>query len=286
MIIPCKNEDLHLKNTIDNLQNTPTEALFEIIVVDDGSEDHCSDFLNRPEYAHIKLLKTPNIGAAKARNAGADMANGNILVFLDAHMRFEPYWLDRLISALEKYNADAVCPAIADINTDKIAGYGQTWNNVLNMVWIREKPLPGTEVPLAGGCALVLKREVFSKLGGFNKYFEVWGHEDEELSLKLWLFGYRLIVEPEVVLKHFFRPRHPYHVTSKNTMHNMFCMAYLHFNYKRLAKVVDLYKNNPYFASTLTSIILHEDLRKTRIDYLANRQHDDAYFFDKFGIPF
>ncbi|CCO08549.1 glycosyltransferase [Desulforamulus hydrothermalis] len=286
IIIPCKNEDLNLKKTIDNIRSHNVNTAYEIIVVNDGSEDQCCDFLSGKDYQDLRLILTSGVGAAGARNTGAEQAQGDILVFCDAHVAVCDNWLDGLVASLREHRAQAVCPAVADMKTGRTVGYGQTWNRALNVSWLQEKPAAGTEVPLAGGCALAVEREVFGKIGGFDRYFQVWGREDEEICLKLWLFGYRLVVEPSVVVQHLFRSSHPYRVTNNHVIHNLLCLAYSHFNRRRLAKTIDLVKTNPYFPALLSDLLLHEGLREQRRLYLSTRVYDDNYYFDKFKISF
>lgn len=42
-------------------------------------------------------------------------------------------------------------------------------------------------------------------IGGFEHGFKTWGREDEEISLKLWLMGYKCAVEPACTVLHIFR---------------------------------------------------------------------------------
>lgn len=285
IIIPCKNEVNTLESTVRSLLTARTDLPAEIIVVDDASTDGSCNFLQSGRYPGVILECTGGLGAAGARNAGAQLARGKYLFFCDAHIQVEDYWLDRLVETMLREQAHCIAPAVTDQPYARRVGYGQTWNSALNVVWLNQEPEKAVEVPIACGCTLGITREVFHAVGGFDRYFEVWGKEDEELSLKLWLFGYRVMVEPSVKVAHLFRHSHPYRVSLVNVMHNLICLAYSHFSYQRLAKALDLVRNHALFPGVLARVML-SDIHRQRADYLARRVHPDDYFFEKFGIDF
>ncbi|MDQ0897079.1 MULTISPECIES: glycosyltransferase family 2 protein [unclassified Paenibacillus] len=73
----AENEGVHVKNTIESALRVKTAYPFEIIVVDDGSSDGCCDFIASNLYGgQVRVIQTDGIGAAMARNKGADQAIG------------------------------------------------------------------------------------------------------------------------------------------------------------------------------------------------------------------
>lgn len=74
-------------------------------------------------------------------------------------------------------------------------------------------------------------------IGGFERGFRVWGREDEEISLKLWLFGYQCCVLPDIKVYHVFRSEtQPFPLTWDDINYNLLRMAYSHFNEERIEK--------------------------------------------------
>lgn len=289
IIIPCKNEVSNLKKTVDSIMDSKNKLSYEIIIVDDGSTDGSCDFINvnKEIYKDIKLISVLNFGAAGARNFGAKTALGKYLFFCDAHISVPDYWLDTLINTLEDNRAHIIAPVIEDMVKENCKGYGQTWNNNLEVTWLLNKiENSSSEIPIACGCAFGIKKEVFEAIGGFNKYFEVWGKEDEELCFKSWLFGYKVILDISVEVKHLFRQTHPYQVTHENVIHNFLCMAYCHFSDKNLVKALNIARKNYDFSSAAAKIMLNEDLMNQRKEYFNKRTFDDNYFFKKFNIGF
>ncbi|WP_028306656.1 glycosyltransferase [Desulfitibacter alkalitolerans] len=282
IIIPCKNEGKNIIMTLDSLFKSINKVDYEVIVIDDGSNDNCCNGIEK-KYQTIKLYRTEGMGAARARDYGAEKAKGNVLIFCDAHLTFNNHWMDKLVSFLGQY--DAVSPGIGVMENPIAAGYGLTWDKSLKAKWYTEKPRTGKKVPfLPGGC-LCIKRTVFEDIEGFDKGFIVWGHEDEEISLKLWLFGYSCCIYPEVLVFHKFRTQHPYKVTFEHVHYNFLRMVYSHFNEQRINKVKamlqDSYGYNEAVIKLNTSNIA---VQRTR--YFKKRKYDDDWFFSRFEIPF
>ena len=91
VIIPAYNAAATLARAIESVQKQTWPA-HEIIVVDDGSTDH-SARVAAGFGAAVTLVQQPNAGVSAARNAGARVASGNWLAFLDAD---DWYYPDRL----------------------------------------------------------------------------------------------------------------------------------------------------------------------------------------------
>lgn len=291
IIIPCKNEVDNLKWTVDSIMKSKNLLTFEIIVVDDSSEDNSTQFLEdnicKEIYKDVTLIKTNNLGAAEARNAGAKSAKGKYLFFCDAHVKVGDEWLDMLVDTLRNFNADLVAPCIADLSNPSAVGSGQTWTKELKVKWLGGKLIEGTEIPIACGCAFGITKEAFETINGFDHLFQVWGKEDEELCFKAWLYGYRIVISPNVTVKHLFRKNHPYSVTKVNVTYNMLCMAYSHFGETRLTKTINITKRDTYFLSAAAMIKQNKELILNQRDkYFKGRRHDDDFFFKKFKISF
>ncbi|WML35835.1 glycosyltransferase [Clostridium sp. OS1-26] len=291
IIIPCKNEVNNLKSTVDSIINSKNSLSFEIIVVDDASIDLSTEFLkadlNKDIYKDIILVTTNNVGCAGAKNAGAKVAKGKYLFFCDAHIKVSNGWLDGLVNTLENTGAHLVAPCIVDMSNGLAAGYGMTWDDQLRAKWLINKPNTITEIPLACGCAFGIAKEVFEKINGFDHFYQIYGNEDFEICLKVWLYGYRVVVNPDIKIRHLFRKKHPYQVTTANVTFNTLCLAYSHFEKERLIKVIQIVKNDYFFSTAAADIRSSSDLiLKQREKYFKERMYNDDFFFRKFNIHF
>lgn len=99
VIIPTFNEESVIENCINSLLKQSLKD-YEVIVVDDGSTDNALQILEKIE--SIKVLKQNHNGPGSARNLGAENAQGEILVFVDADMEFDENFLKKLIEPIGK----------------------------------------------------------------------------------------------------------------------------------------------------------------------------------------
>ncbi|EIJ81314.1 hypothetical protein PB1_00165 [Bacillus methanolicus PB1] len=284
IIFPVKNEGENVKKTLDSLFSFETNYPIEVIVVDDGSTDSCCDFLtNYDKKNHVKLIQSNGIGAANARNLGAKNASGEFLIFCDAHLEFENMWIDQLIKCLVSGKTDAVIPAIGSIGNPEFIGYGQTLKPNLRIKWNEIQNNLFETAVLPGAC-IAIPKAVFEDVGGFETGFKTWGYEDIELSIKLWLFGYRCHVHPNVKILHLFRKAHPYKVSYEDFSYNLLRLAFSHFNSFRIKKCKKMIM--PDKSSTIESQVRKDGVKKQRAAYFLKRKYDDDWYFKKFNIDF
>jgi glycosyltransferase involved in cell wall biosynthesis len=97
VIIPCYNQGKYLSKAIESVVNQ-TYRQFEIIVVDDGSDDDTKTVAGR--YDQVVYIYQNNQGLAAARNTGIKHCTGSFLVFLDSDDWLIPEALDINISCI------------------------------------------------------------------------------------------------------------------------------------------------------------------------------------------
>lgn len=108
IVIPIYNVEKYLKNCVDSVCNQTYQNL-EIILVDDGSPDHCPEICE--EYARndprVRVIHKQNGGLSDARNKGIDIATGAYIMFVDSDDYMPTYAVEYLYELLTKYQADA-----------------------------------------------------------------------------------------------------------------------------------------------------------------------------------
>ncbi|MBI3559337.1 glycosyltransferase [Candidatus Gottesmanbacteria bacterium] len=92
VIIPVYNEEKVIESCLESLAKQTIKC--EIIVVDDGSISAVKKFKG------VISLNQKHLGPGAARNLGANKASGDILVFVDADMEFEPDFIEKLINPI------------------------------------------------------------------------------------------------------------------------------------------------------------------------------------------
>ena len=107
MIIPVYNVKNYLKSCLSSIIEQ-TYGEFEIILIDDGSDDRscniCDDFLLLD--SRTKVIHQINKGAACAKNTGLDFAVGDYISFIDSDDTVSDRWLEIMVLALERNEAD------------------------------------------------------------------------------------------------------------------------------------------------------------------------------------
>ncbi len=107
MVVPVYNVEEFLEECLDSLL-AQTFTDFEAILVDDGSTDRSAEIAQRyaQRDSRFKVVTQENGGLSKARNTGADAAQGEFLVFLDSDDALPPNAYELLVGALDKTGSD------------------------------------------------------------------------------------------------------------------------------------------------------------------------------------
>ena len=108
VIIPAWNAADHIGASLSSLYRQSFKN-FEIIVINDGSTDNTSAFLNAHSNRHnITVVNQENRGQGAARNHGLNLARGEYVLFLDSDDMLEPCALEVALRRIEKDKSDLV----------------------------------------------------------------------------------------------------------------------------------------------------------------------------------
>ncbi len=99
VVIPAFNREAYLAEAIESAQSQLAPG-DEIIVIDDGSIDHTRDVAN--QFPRALCVSQANAGIAAARNAGIELAQGELIAFLDSDDLWLPGKLARQRQVLEE----------------------------------------------------------------------------------------------------------------------------------------------------------------------------------------
>lgn len=281
VVIVSRDEGKNLRRTFRALRATmPLNR--EIVVIDDGSIDGSAEFI-RPGPS-VQLVRTKGLGVTKARNLGARHSRGDAVVFADAHIDVQPHWWLPLRRVLFRRGVGAVSPCITVMGKPQVRGYGLRLQaaDLSTSLLARGDGRP-RPVPIVPGCFLAMRRETFAATGGYDAGMDTWGMSDVEFSIRHWLLGHELWVVPEVEVAHLFRNRHPYKVRWRSVLHNTMRTAFVHFNRRRIRRVVDALRDFPEFAEALSRAATDKTRRRRR-DVMDARRHTDDWYFRKFNL--
>jgi GT2 family glycosyltransferase len=283
VVVISHNEGLNLRLTVENLLDT-LPPNHEIVVVDDCSSDGSTNFV-RHLTGSVRLVRPGRrLGVARARNYGANLTDGHIILFCDAHLSFPPAWYVPFLAVLQDPLIGAVSPCISDREARRRKGFGLRPSGPdLDTEWLDRKGNDPYPVPLLPGACVAMRREVFKATGGFDPKLIRYGAEDHEFSLRLWLFGYELWLIPAVDVAHEFHDRIPYEVDWRTVLHNRLRMALLHFSSSRRERVLAVLKEYPGFAAA-SALVSRSDAVLRRCEFESLRKFNDDWFFQRFRL--
>lgn len=107
VIVPCYNAAAHIEETLASLCGQSWSDL-EIIVVDDGSRDRSAELVEQFPDKRIRLIRSANGGACRARNLGLEAARGDYIQFIDADDLMDRTKIERQLVRLRQHDAGAV----------------------------------------------------------------------------------------------------------------------------------------------------------------------------------
>jgi glycosyltransferase involved in cell wall biosynthesis len=164
IIMPCFNAAAHLPASVGSVL-AQTYSEWELIAVDDGSEDDTLDWLQAQTDPRIRPQNQPNRGVSTARNAGLALAQGRYIAFLDADDTWAPTFLDKMVAALDA-RPDAVLAYCGWQNLGLPSGRGEPFVPP-------DYESPAKEETFFAGCrwpihAALVRREAVLSAGGFD----------------------------------------------------------------------------------------------------------------------
>ena len=195
--------------------------LFEVIVVDDGSDPP----LEMPERSplNVRVIHQPDLGfgLARARNNGARAAQGDIVVFLDCDMIPEREWLaaharwhhaaSDAMSIGFRRHVDVTGVSVDDVHNcsgtlDEVFA-DRRWNRPewIESHMIRTADLTSDDDDLfrvASGGNLGMSRDFYWEVGGNDESFTQWGAEDIEFGYRAFNLGALLVPERRALCWH------------------------------------------------------------------------------------
>lgn len=185
-------------------QQTILEQI-EVIVADnastDGSEQMASQLLASMRMEARVVQNGGNLGYCAGNNSGAQTAAGEYLLFLNTDTWLERDCLEKLLHTAESAAADSASPMVLDYDDNSFQGNGASGFDFFGYLTNRPNPLPAGTIFAAPGCALLVKKEIFQRLGGFDPQFFMYADE-ADLAWRLTLCGAVTITVPEARVHH------------------------------------------------------------------------------------
>ena len=221
VVVPYYQQPLELELTLAGLERqTYPKELFEVIVVDDGSDPPLTAPASSLDL-RLEYQEDLGFGLARARNRGARAARGDILLFLDCDMIPEDGWLasharwhhaaDGALTLGFRLHVDTEGLDRATIH-DRAGDLAELFKDreVTRPEWIevhmeRTAELTSDDDDLfrvITGGNFGISRRFFESVGGFDESFTQWGAEDREFAYRAFTRGALLVPEREALCWH------------------------------------------------------------------------------------
>jgi len=196
----------------DCLMAIQSQGDADVIVVDNGSKDD-SVALIKSEFPAAKLIENAqNAGFARAANQGAEAAESRFVAFVNTDVVLAPGWLLAILPLFGS-EKDVACVGSRLLSKDgakidfdggtvNFYGFGQQvrFGSPLNAEADKDLELT-EETAFACGGAMVVDRQAFLHVGGFDESFFAY-FEDVDLGYRFWLSGYCVLLTRKTVGYH------------------------------------------------------------------------------------
>uniref|UniRef100_A0A3B5Q0M3 Polypeptide N-acetylgalactosaminyltransferase n=1 Tax=Xiphophorus maculatus TaxID=8083 RepID=A0A3B5Q0M3_XIPMA len=210
-----------LRSVHSVLNRSPPHLLKEIILVDDAStKDYLKEQLDEymSQFPRVRIIRLKERqGLIRARLAGAAVAKGEVLTFLDSHIECNVGWLEPLLERVYLDRKKVPCPVIEVISDKDMRGIFKWplvfgWSPVPEDV-IKKNNMKVTDpirCPVMAGGLFSIDKKYFFELGAYDPGLDVWGGENMEISFKIWMCGGEIEIIPCSRVGHIFRGQNPY----------------------------------------------------------------------------
>ncbi|XP_026166997.1 probable polypeptide N-acetylgalactosaminyltransferase 8 [Mastacembelus armatus] len=221
-----------IKRAIQSIiTHTPKHLLREIILVDDYSTYNdlgkpLSDYIgliHKERPGLIKLVRhKQQMGLAQSRISGWEHATADVVAILDAHIEANEGWVEPLLARIKADRTVVVSPVFDKVHFDDLhleqyipSSHGFDWAmwcmyESFSPEWLKleDESQPGKSPSLMG--IFAADRRFLGEIGGLDGGMTVYGGENVELGIHVWLCGGSVEVVPCSRIAHIERAHKPY----------------------------------------------------------------------------
>jgi GT2 family glycosyltransferase len=186
-----------------------TDSAYEVVIVDNASPDETSERLRSDVDGAKLIFKEENIGFGPGSNEGASAARAPRLCFLNGDALVQPGWLPPLLEVLD---ADEEVGAVVPLLLNEDGTVQEAGSVVDSEGWALAlgggDPPQGLEhrfgrdVDFGSAACLLISKETFERVGGFDPAYAIGYYEDVDLCFKLAELGLRTRFEPRSRVVH------------------------------------------------------------------------------------
>jgi len=188
IIIPAYNEEESIARTIKSILGVSYDRKkFEVIVVDDGSNDKTYEIAKKFEGKYVRVFTKENGGKASALNFGIEKSKGDIIFSMDADTIVTPHSVLEMAKFFKNPNIMSVTPAMLVAKPKSILQRIQQIEYALG-IFLRKAFAALDSIYIAPGAFTAYRKTFFDKYGGYDIKNIT---EDLELALRIQYYGYK-----------------------------------------------------------------------------------------------
>jgi GT2 family glycosyltransferase len=209
IIIPIYNQLDFTLGCLESLVRHAGQTSFEVIIIDDCSDGNVAETLS--SISGLRLHSNEkNQGFVLNCNRGAAMARGKYVLFLNNDTEVQSGWLEALHDIFDRYpDAGLVGAKLVYPDGRLQEAGGILWNNGSAWNYGRNDDPDKPEynyvrrTDYCSGACIMLPRELFDRLDGFDERFVPAYCEDSDLAFQVRAAGYQVYYQPRAVIIHY-----------------------------------------------------------------------------------
>lgn len=213
------NTPRELLNSVKSLLKTTVGILMEIIIVDNHSTKEIPSQIKKLQGVKI-ISNTENVGFGKGCNIGAKEARGKYLLFLNPDTKVYPEAVVELLKTIKRKGVGIAGPKMVDKKGNTLPTISRFLsfpdllvvysflntllkkNSISKKFWLYDTDRETVQtVDVLSGACLIIARNIFFKVGGFDERFFMY-FEEHDLCLKVNNLGLKSVFNPKSIILH------------------------------------------------------------------------------------
>jgi len=192
------NEKDYIKGAIRSIENIDFDHPIQIIIIDNGSVDGTIPYLQKSFPQHQLIESGKNMGTA-AFNLAIPFTRGKYIAFLASDMTVEKDSIKILVDYMENHkDVGGLHPKFKNFEKKETL---EDYVFSRSFYWMSISTLNTIRGAMSLGPGFV-RTEIIKKIGGIYDPFYFYSYEDQDLAMRIKLFGYQVLFHPKAVFYH------------------------------------------------------------------------------------